>query len=145
MERIILESIFISSIIFLTFFYIRLFRNVVSLRRKNKISFGSGNKIELERAIRAHANFIENVPIGLILSMFLYFHNYLFFCCISNLLLLFGRVIHAKGISDINEKKSLFKLRIKGMKLTIYSYYASIIGLICYLIQTFYFFNVNYI
>lgn len=40
---------------------------VIKNRRKHKISLGDGGIEELARAIRAHGNFIEYVPISLIL------------------------------------------------------------------------------
>ena len=73
MERIILESIFLSTVIFLVLFYIKLFRKVIYFRGKEKIALGGGDAEQLIRAMRAHSNFNENVPLGLVLSMFLYF------------------------------------------------------------------------
>ena len=51
----------------LTLIFIKLSFNVIGLRRKNKVSLGSGGHEDLERAIRAQANFSEYVPIGIIL------------------------------------------------------------------------------
>ncbi len=142
MERLLLESIFLLSIIFLIILYIKLFRKIVHNRRKYKISISSSNNLTLLRSIRAHANFNENVPFSLLILMFLYFHNLLIFCCISITMLLVGRFLHSKGILDVKEKDKNFNLRIKGMRLTIYSYYVSIIGLIYYICETmFYYFN----
>ncbi len=143
MERIILETVFILNLIFLVFLYIKLFRKVIYFRGKYKIALGSGKKIELERAIRAHSNFNENVPIGLILLMFLYFHNLLFFSCISILLLSLGRLFHSKGILDVNEDETSYDLRRKGMKLTIYSYKFALFGLLFYIGQVVYFYISN--
>lgn len=142
MERLLLESIFLLSIIFLIILYIKLFRKIVHNRRKYKISISSSNNLTLLRSIRAHANFNENVPFSLLILMFLYFHNLLIFCCISIMMLLVGRLLHSKGILDLKEKDKNFNLRIKGMRLTIYSYYVSIIGLIYYICETmFYYLN----
>lgn len=143
MERIILETVFILNLIFLVFLYIKLFRKVIYFRGKYKIALGSGKKIELERAIRAHSNFNENVPIGLILLMFLYFHNLLIFSCISILLLSLGRLFHSQGILDVNEDKTSYDLRRKGMKLTIYSYKSALFGLLFYIGQVVYFYISN--
>ena len=49
----------------LTLIFIKLSFNVIALRRKNKVSLGSGGHEDLERAIRAQANFSEYVPIGI--------------------------------------------------------------------------------
>ena len=144
MERLILECLFLIINLFLTIFYVRLFKNVVNLRRKFKIPLGYDKNIDLQRAIRAHSNFIEYVPFSLILSMFLYFHNYLIFCCLSSFFLLLGRTLHHRGISNSKEIETKYLFRMRGMKFTMWSYYVNIIGLIIYIIQTFYFFIKNY-
>lgn len=51
----------------LTFLYLALSANVSRLRLKHQISLGSGEVPKLERAMRAHGNFIEYVPLLLIL------------------------------------------------------------------------------
>jgi len=43
--------------------YIVLGLQVSRLRRDNRVTFGDGDNIKLRSAIRAHANFIEYVPI----------------------------------------------------------------------------------
>ena len=144
MERLILECLFLIINLFLIIFYIRLFKNVVNLRRKFKIPLGSDKNIDLQRAIRAHSNFIEYVPFSLILSMFLYFHNYLIFCCLSSFFLLLGRTLHHRGISNSKEIETKYLFRMRGMKFTMWSYYVNIIGITIYIIQTFYFFIKNY-
>jgi len=47
--------------------------SVVVVRRRvaNKVSFGSGGNPDLERAIRAHGNFTEYVPLILLLLLLL--------------------------------------------------------------------------
>ena len=143
MERLILECLFLIINLFLTIFYIRLFKNVVNLRRKFKIPLGYEKNIDLQRAIRAHSNFIEYVPFSLILSMFLYFHNYLIFCCLSSFFLLLGRTLHHRGISNSKEIETKYLYRMRGMKFTMWSYYVNIIGITIYIIQTFYYFIKN--
>ena len=144
MERLILECLFLIINLFLTILYVRLFKNVVNLRRKFKIPLGYGKNVHLQRAIRAHSNFIEYVPFSLILSMFLYFHNYLIFCCLSSFFLLLGRTFHYRGISNDKEMKTKYLFRMRGMKFTMWSYYVNIIGITIYITQTFYFFIKNY-
>ena len=134
--RTILEVFYLVSILLLVKHYIHLFRNVVKLRRENKQSIGS-TRGKLERAIRAHANFCETVPISIILSLFLYFHNYLFFAFPSVILLLVGRKIHSDAISNVDED---LDMRVKGMKLTLYSIYLSCLGIIFHLFQMLYYF-----
>ena len=143
MERLILECLFLIINLFLTIFYVRLFKNVVNLRRKFKIPLGYDKNIDLQRAIRAHSNFIEYVPFSLILSMFLYFHNYLIFCCLSSFFLLLGRTLHHRGISNSKEIETKYLFRMRGMKFTMWSYYVNIIGITIYIIQTFYYFIKN--
>ncbi len=134
--RTIFEILYLFSILFLVKKYINLFRNVVALRRETKTSIGSKNK-KLDRAIRAHANFCETVPIALLLTMILYFQNLLYIALPSLLMLVIGRIIHAKAISDINEN---IKMRVIGMKLTIYSIKVSSFGIIFYILQIIYYY-----
>ena len=51
----------------LALLYIALTINVIRLRYKHKISLGHRDIPELERAIRAHGNFAEYVPLTLIM------------------------------------------------------------------------------
>ena len=99
-------------------------------RRLSKTPIGSKN-IELERSIRAHSNFCETVPINLFLSLILYFNNLLFFVVPALIILCVGRTIHARAISDINE--NLKKKRVIGMRLTIYSIYIQLIGIVFFI------------
>ena len=135
MLRTILESSYIISITYLIFFYYKLFKNVVSLRRHSKITIGLKNK-KLERAIRAHSNFCETVPFILLISFILYFNNLLFFCVPMLILLAIGRTIHGNAVSRINEK---IEHRGIGMRLTMYSLFIGLGGLFYYLTQLIYF------
>ena len=63
MLRTTLEIIYLLTILYLSLHYYKLFLNVVKLRRQTKVSIGFNNK-KLERAIRAHSNFCETVPLG---------------------------------------------------------------------------------
>ena len=47
--------------------YVVLTLRVIGIRRGERISLGDGGNAELQRRIRAHANFAEYVPIGLLL------------------------------------------------------------------------------
>ena len=135
MLRTVLESIYIFSVIYLVLIYYKLFKNVVFLRRKSKTTIGYKDK-KLERAVRAHSNFCETVPFILLISFILYFNNLLLFCVPMLIILIFGRTIHARAISNLNEK--LEERRI-GMKLTFYSLYIGLAGLIFYISQLIYF------
>ena len=131
MLKTYLEIIYFFLIIYLTLFYIKLFRNVVNQRRITKSPIGSKD-IKLERAIRAHANFCETVPINLFLSLLLYFNNLLFFSVPAIIFLSIGRTIHANAISDINED---LKKRVKGMRLTMISIKIQLFGVLFYISQ----------
>ncbi len=135
MLRTVLESIYIFSVIYLVLIYYKLCKNVIFLRRKSKTTIGYKNK-KLERAVRAYSNFCETVPFILLISFILYFNNLLLFCVPMLIILIFGRTIHAKAISNLNEK--LEERRI-GMKLTFYSLYIGLAGLIFYISQLVYF------
>ena len=73
MIRVILEVIYLVSIIYLSILYFRLFKDVVKLRRELQTPIGFKSE-QLQRAIRAHSNFCETVPLILILSFILYFN-----------------------------------------------------------------------
>ena len=102
MYRTVFEIIYLLSILYLCRHYHKLFMNVVKNRRNTKTSIGFKNQ-ELERAIRAHANFCETVPLIIILSFILYFNNLLLFSVSTLIILAVGRTIHSKAISSINE------------------------------------------
>lgn len=103
--------------VFAIVFVILSFRTIL-LRRKLGIAIGSGDQPQLTRASRAHSNFAEYVPISLLL---IYFRElqigsdlWIHILCI---LLLVGRIIHAIGVSSINEN---YRYRITGMILTFF-------------------------
>ena len=135
MYRTVFEIIYLLSILYLCRHYHKLFMNVVKNRRNTKTSIGFKNQ-ELERAIRAHANFCETVPLIIILSFILYFNNLLFFSVSSLIILSIGRTIHSKAISSINE--DLAKRRL-GMRLTFFSMFVSILGIFYYILTLIYF------
>jgi len=136
MFKTYLELVYFFLIIYLSLFYIKLFRNVVNQRKLTKTPIGF-KSIELERAIRAHANFCETVPINFFLSLLLYFNNLLIFAVLAIIILSVGRTIHAIAVSNVNE--DLTKRRI-GMRLTIFSIYIQLFGLLYYIFQLIYIF-----
>lgn len=82
--------------IFLVLLYLR-----ISQRRlATKIGLGSGGDEDLERRMRAHGNFIESVPMALVL-LFLFEHSGAEpgYVHAFGILLLLSRVAHAQGIS----------------------------------------------
>jgi len=91
--------------------YFVLSLRVSFVRREFSIGLGDGGNTKLERAIRAHANFAEYVPITLLLLAALEFQGapawLLHFFCI---VLIIGRVLHAVGISPENDNLLFRKL-----------------------------------
>jgi uncharacterized membrane protein YecN with MAPEG domain len=105
---------FYTSLLIILFFILSV--NTIRKRRKTKIAIGHDENPELLRAIRAHSNFSEYVPINL---MALYLvesqgASPLFVHFLGTILVI-GRLIHAYGISQVKEN---FRLRITGMSLT---------------------------
>jgi uncharacterized membrane protein YecN with MAPEG domain len=101
----------------LTIIFIKLSFAVIGLRRKNKVSLGSGGHENLERAIRAQGNFAEYVPIGLILIACLELNGMPWWLeAIPGITLIIGRLIHAVGI---NVPPPDFSKRVLGMTLTL--------------------------
>lgn len=71
---------------------------VARLRGKKKISLGDGGDPEMLAAIRAHANFVEFVPLCLLLIyMASDFHGF-WTVAILSIVLLLARVLHAGGM-----------------------------------------------
>ena len=96
--------------------YLVLSFRVSAVRRRAGVNIGSGHSIELERAIRAHGNFAEYVPLALLLLAFLEMQRgsaYLLHGLSS--LLLLGRLAHAAGIS---REPDVLVLRALGMAAT---------------------------
>ena len=68
-------------------------------RRKQRVSIGHGDDPLLERTMRAHGNFVEYVPFGLILLLLLEMSaapNWALH--VFGLMLLVGRALHAYGM-----------------------------------------------
>jgi len=81
--------------------YLVLMFNVIRLRKKHQVGLGVGQNSELERAVRAHGNFSEYVPmmalmlICLELSGFDHLALHIFW-----ILLIVSRVFHFVGLSQ---------------------------------------------
>lgn len=100
----------------LTLIFVKLSFAVIGLRRKNKVGLGSGGHEDLERAIRAQANFAEYVPFGIILIACLELNGAPWWLlAVPGITLIMGRLIHAKGIQVPPPD---FSKRVLGMKLT---------------------------
>jgi uncharacterized protein len=95
-------------------YFLSLTLAVVRLRRSNKVALGAGGVNELEGAIRAHGNFAEYVPIGLILMGLLESDGaHPALVAVLGVMLALGRVLHARALSQSN-----LKFRVRGMLIT---------------------------
>ncbi|MBL4910722.1 MAG: MAPEG family protein [Alteromonadaceae bacterium] len=84
----------------LALFLIALAFNIIKLRFKFQVGLGDGGEQPLIKAIRIHGNFIEYMPLALILlaSYELNGGNELYLHIIG-IVLVTGRVLHAMGLS----------------------------------------------
>jgi uncharacterized membrane protein YecN with MAPEG domain len=103
--------------------YIALSLRVIGLRRSTKVPLGDSHESSyLQRAVRAHANFAEYVPLALMLVAFAEESQLAkWLVHLLGVLLVLGRGLHAFGISQVPED---FRFRVTGMALTF-----SVIGL----------------
>jgi len=87
------------------------------VRRDARIALGDGEDVILRRRIRAHGNFVEFVPMALLL-LALAEHTGLgaLFIHIFGLILLVARIAHAYGISQAKEP---FIFRMTGTVATL--------------------------
>ena len=100
----------------LGFLFLMLSVRTILLRGRFGVALGDGQQKLLQRAIRAHANFAEYVPITLVLLFFLtqtdlhlaWFHG-------LGATLLLGRIAHAWALSHEPEPHTL---RVLGMVCT---------------------------
>lgn len=73
---------------------------VVQLRRRHRIGIGDGENRELSKAIRAHGNATETIPIALLLLLLCELSSFgATFLHGLGIALLVGRGLHAFGIS----------------------------------------------
>jgi len=100
----------------LTILYIGLSVRTIKLRFRHQVGIGDGNQPELTRAMRAHANFAEYVPLALLLIWMtetLAYPSWVIHLLGVSLLL--GRFSHAYGIMRVEED---LRFRQLGMSLT---------------------------
>jgi len=73
---------------------------VMRLRHKHRVGIGTGGEESLARAIRAHANAIEYLPIALLLLLILELNQIRpWIVHAFGIVLIVGRVLHAIGLS----------------------------------------------
>ena len=94
---------------------VRLAVPVSRLRQLHKVSVGTGGFDDLDRAVRAHANFSEYIPMALVAMMLLEWQglNDIYLYALGSSLLL-GRILHRKGIVQ-----GVMRFRALGMILTL--------------------------
>lgn len=101
----------------LSVLYVRLAFGVIGLRRKHGVRLGTGQQDDLEAAVRAHANFAEYVPLTLLMIAIAEVNHAAWpITLTSALLLVFGRVSHARAIP-----RGDIPMRVRGMKGTFYA------------------------
>lgn len=104
--------------------------NVVKRRMKYKVSFGAGGEKDLERYIRAHGNFMETVPLALILIGVAEFNGAsLWLVYTMGDLMCLSRLLHYFGLTT---GKGYGKLRGWGMLLTFFVYVLGAGAGLCY-------------
>lgn len=98
--------------------FVKLSWSTLRLRRKHKVGVGDGDKRDLQKAIRAHANFAEYAPMSIMILYFLEVHGgypglLIHMMCVS---LCIGRFVHAFGVSQVAE---VYKYRVFGTAMTL--------------------------
>lgn len=90
--------------------------NVIKIRHAKQISLGDGGDPDLTKAIAAQTNAIEYLPMAILLLLVLEYNGApLIVVHALGLLLLVGRLVHAKAILTNN-----LKTRVLGMQITIW-------------------------
>lgn len=97
-------------------FFVFLSVRTIRMRRLYRIALGYGEEAQLVRVARVHGNFAEYVPLSLLLLYFLEISaapDALLHAL--GLILLFGRGMHAYGVSQIDED---YRFRTIGVSAT---------------------------
>ena len=103
--------------------------NVIGKRRQYKVSTGDGGQHQLKIAIAAQSNAIEYIPIAVLLLFALEYNGAnLLMVHALGLALLTGRLVHARGLLS-----EVLKVRVLGMKITLYTIIALALLNIVYL------------
>lgn len=105
------------------------------LRRKLQIPIGDAGNVQMQRAMRVHANFAEYTPLTLVLILLLELQGarglLVHALCIF---LLAGRISHAYGVSKEAEN---YKYRVFGMAMTFIALVGAIFSLFVFYIGLF--------
>ena len=98
-------------------FFVFLSLRVVGLRRSARVNLGDGGNQELTRRMRVHGNFIEYVPMAVILMTLAELQGQPAWTIrLIGASLVVGRLAHAYGVSAMPQ---IMRLRVLGMVLTI--------------------------
>ena len=90
----------------LALWFIVLSARVISLRRSARVSLGDGGHPMLTRAIRAHANFAEYVPLALLLLVILEMSRFsIYLIHVLGVVLLIGRLMHGYALAFTAESR----------------------------------------
>jgi uncharacterized protein len=88
----------------LALLYVVLAAQVIRARYRTRTALGDGDDPGLARAIRAHANFAEYVPLILVLLVLAELQGARpWLLHLLGAMLLIGRAVHAYGISQVDE------------------------------------------
>lgn len=103
--------------------------NVIKIRRKHRVSVGDGENAELKTAMAAQSNAVEYIPITLLLIYALEYNGAnLLFIHLAGILLIIGRMVHARGLLG-----ETLRIRVLGMKITLYTLLALVVLNLVYL------------
>ena len=101
-------------------FFIALSARVILFRRAHGVSLGDGGQDALLRRVRAHSNFVEYAPFGLLILLIAELQNALgWWLHIIGILLLVGRVLHGLALTRETPNPNF---RVWGMLLTFSSF-----------------------
>ena len=89
---------------------------MIKIRREKQVNIGDGEDAKLRTAIAARSNAIEYIPLALLLLLLLEYNGaHLVVVHLFGLLLVAGRLIHARALLTEN-----IKSRVVGMQVTIW-------------------------
>jgi uncharacterized membrane protein YecN with MAPEG domain len=98
-------------------FYVALAFYVIHGRYKYQVGIGDGGNPAMARRVRIHGNFVEYVPLGLLLLFLVdYAQTSPMVVHVLGIMLLIGRILHAWGLHG-SDKTSFG--RMAGMTLTL--------------------------
>ncbi len=93
---------------------------VIKSRRRSQIPLNTDGAPELERAVRAHANFTEVTPIFLVSLLILELvDSYLWWVALLGMTFVVGRILHARSLIVTEPQFGTYRLRVLGMMLTL--------------------------